>query len=311
MSLSFTTLLRPFSKVPPVRSTVSSTSLEIIGSMPSTMPTSRLPKYSPLCCLYSSRKVFCTATLSVGRDFEQAIAYFSVSASSLSRGTTLLTKPHSYISFALNGLPVNSISENLRSPIVSAGVVEVPPVAVALGLDDADLPKLLQRSVSGAGLGVEVGDGGQVAVGATGRVLDVVIIDRELVMQRQARVLQHRTLLGQVTATTEILALAADHDDLDVVVHVALVDQVGVVLPHAQRGRVELLRTVEGDVRDPVRLILLELDVLLGFLLQLFVVVFGHGLLHFVVPDLMSLLYLNKLYLSNAPASTGSETPVM
>jgi hypothetical protein len=95
-------------------------------------------------------------------------------------------------------------------------------------------------------------------------------------MQRQARILQHRTLLGQVSATAEILSLATDHHDLDVVVDVALVDQVGVVVTHAQRRRVQLLRTVEGDISDPVLLVLLELDVLLGFLLQLFVVVFGH-----------------------------------
>src|SRR5262249_29328376 len=88
--------------------------------MPSTIPVSRLPKYSPLCCLYNSRKVFCTATVSVGRDFEHAMAYFCVSASSLSRGTTLLTKPQSYISLALKGLPVNNISENLRTPMVPA-----------------------------------------------------------------------------------------------------------------------------------------------------------------------------------------------
>src|SRR6204780_3675384 len=118
-SLSFPMLLRPFSNVPPVRST-SCASFLIIGSMPSIMPVSRLPKYSPLCCLYSSRKVFCTATVSVGREREHASAYFSVSASSLSRGTTLLMKPQSYISFALKGRPVKSISENLRSPIVSA-----------------------------------------------------------------------------------------------------------------------------------------------------------------------------------------------
>src|ERR1700729_2099295 len=119
-SLSFTTLLRPFSNVPPVRSTSFSRSLAISGSMPSTMPVSRLPKYSPLCCLYNSRKVFCTATVSVGREREHASAYFCVSSSSLSRGTTLLTKPQSYISFALKGRPVKSISENLRRPIVSA-----------------------------------------------------------------------------------------------------------------------------------------------------------------------------------------------
>src|SRR5271165_116377 len=45
-----------------------------------------------------------------------------------------------------------------------AGLIKVPAVAVALGLDDADLAKLLKRAISGARLRVEVGDGGQVAV---------------------------------------------------------------------------------------------------------------------------------------------------
>ena len=45
-----------------------------------------------------------------------------------------------------------------------AGLVEVPAIAVALGFDDADLAKLLKRAVSGARLGVEVGDGGQITV---------------------------------------------------------------------------------------------------------------------------------------------------
>src|SRR5271165_6419301 len=45
-----------------------------------------------------------------------------------------------------------------------AGLIKVPAVAVALGLDDADHAKLLKRAISGARLRVEVGDGGQVAV---------------------------------------------------------------------------------------------------------------------------------------------------
>lgn len=184
-----------------------------------------------------------------------------------------------------------------------AGLVEMPPVAVALGLDDADLPKFLQRTVSGARLGVEVGDGGQVAVGAAGRVLDIVVVDRELVQQRHARVFQHTALFGQVPAAAEVLPLAADHHHLDVVVHVALVDQVGVILPHAQGGGVLRVGTVEGDVGDPVLLVLFELDVLLGFLLQFFVVVFGHG-------SLLSVDAEFRVYLSKLPASTGSETPV-
>ena len=38
----------------------------------------------------------------------------------LSRGTTLLTKLNSFISCAVNGRPVNTISWNLRSPIIIA-----------------------------------------------------------------------------------------------------------------------------------------------------------------------------------------------
>ena len=36
-------------------------------------------------------------------------------------------------------------------------LVEVPAVAIALGLDDADLLEFLQRPVAGAGLGVMIG----------------------------------------------------------------------------------------------------------------------------------------------------------
>src|SRR5271166_899006 len=157
-----------------------------------------------------------------------------------------------------------------------AGLIEVPPVAVALGLDDADLAKLLQRPISRTCFRVEVRDGGQVAVRPARRVLDVVVVDRQLVQQRQAGVLQHRALLGQVPATAEILALTTDHHDFHVVIHVALVDQIGVVLPHPQGGCVLRVGTIERDVGDSVLLVLLELDVLLGFLLQLFVVVLRH-----------------------------------
>ena len=38
-----------------------------------------------------------------------------------------------------------------------AGLVEVPAVAVALGLDDADLLEFLQRPVAGARLSVVIG----------------------------------------------------------------------------------------------------------------------------------------------------------
>jgi hypothetical protein len=56
--------------------------------------------------------------VSVGRLREQASAYLSVIASSSSKGTTALMKLQSYISLAVNGRPVNTISMNLRAPIV-------------------------------------------------------------------------------------------------------------------------------------------------------------------------------------------------
>ena len=67
----------------------------------------------------------------------------------------------------------------------------------------------------------------------------------QLMQQRHARVFQHAALLGQISAAAEILTLAADHDHLDVVVDVALVDDVGVELPHPQTGRVLRVGPVE------------------------------------------------------------------
>src|ERR1700740_1595810 len=114
--------------------------------------------------------------------------------------------------------------------------------------------------------------------------------------QRQAGVLQHRALLGQVPATTAILTLAADQHNFHVVVHVALVDQIGVVLPHPQGGGVLRVGTIERDIGDSVLLVLLEFDVLLGFLLQLFVVVLRH------VFSPTSFSNCVSAYLSKAPA---------
>src|SRR3546814_18541178 len=76
--------------------------------------------YSPWFCLNTSKNVFCITTVSVGRLREQASAYFPTSSSRCSRGTTLLTKLQSYISCAVNGRPVKTISWNLRRPIISA-----------------------------------------------------------------------------------------------------------------------------------------------------------------------------------------------
>ena len=76
--------------------------------------------YSPWNCFMISKNVFCMKITSVERFWAQAVAYFCTSASSWSRGTTLLTKPHSAISSAVNGRPVKTISWNLRRPIVWA-----------------------------------------------------------------------------------------------------------------------------------------------------------------------------------------------
>ena len=76
--------------------------------------------YSPWNCFMISKNIFCMKTCRSGRLRAQASAYFSTSASSWSRGTTLLTKLHSYISSAVNGRPVKTISWNLRIPIVCA-----------------------------------------------------------------------------------------------------------------------------------------------------------------------------------------------
>ena len=73
--------------------------------------------YSPWCCFITSKKTFCMKTVSVGRVCVQARAYFSTSFSSSSLGTTLFTKLHSYICWAVKGRPVKTISWNLRIPI--------------------------------------------------------------------------------------------------------------------------------------------------------------------------------------------------
>lgn len=83
-------------------------------------PLSMLPRYSPWNCFMISKKTFCMKTVSVGRLRAQAKAYFSTSASSWSLGTTLLRKLQSYISAAVKARPVNTISWNLRMPMVCA-----------------------------------------------------------------------------------------------------------------------------------------------------------------------------------------------
>src|ERR1041384_6029617 len=97
-----------------LRSVASGGAYEVIDS---STPLRRLPRYSPWNCFIISKKVFCMNTVSVDRLFAHAWAYFCTSASSWSRGTTLLTKPHSAISSAVKGRPVKTISWNFRRPI--------------------------------------------------------------------------------------------------------------------------------------------------------------------------------------------------
>ena len=100
------------------------------------------------------------------------------------------------------------------------------------------------------------------------RVGDVGVLEPELA--EQAVLGPHRLHeLGEVLAGAEVVALAADHEDLHVVVDVGLVQQVGVAEPHGDGRRVELVGPVQregGDLRrrvllvaDPVRVVVLEL----------------------------------------------------
>ena len=77
--------------------------------------------YSPWNCFMISKNVFCMNTVSVGRlraHAERVLLHLGLELGPA--GTTLLTKLQSYISAAVNGRPVKTISWNLRSPIVCA-----------------------------------------------------------------------------------------------------------------------------------------------------------------------------------------------
>src|SRR5690606_7574182 len=120
-SLPFTALLRPRSIVSRSRPTTSRSASGLSGPrIDSSQALSRLPMCSPWCCFMISKNTFWANTVSVGRLFAHAMAYLAVSSSSRSRGTTLLTKARSAISWAVKGRPVNTISWNFRRPIVVA-----------------------------------------------------------------------------------------------------------------------------------------------------------------------------------------------
>ena len=76
---------------------------------------------------------------------------------------------------------------------------------------------------------------------------------------------QHVALLGQIAAAAEVLALAADHQHLHFIVGVGFMNQVRIVLTHADVGRVQGIHPVEGQIRNAILPILLVADVLLRF----------------------------------------------
>src|SRR4029077_5004129 len=90
-----------------------------------------------------------------------------------------------------------------------AGLVEVPAVAVALRLDDADLLELLEAGAAALRVGEPLGDLRAVAEVAPRRVLHVLALQTEVAQQ---------TVLGavglhelrQVDTAAEVVARAAD-----------------------------------------------------------------------------------------------------
>ena len=139
------------------------------------------PMCSPWNCLYSSKKSFCWNTVSVGRLRAQASAYFvglglelvarddlveEVAVVHLGRGERtpgedhLLELPQAHrlhpgpharapALIAERGVAEQRVVGRDHQVGV-AGLVEVPPVAVALDLDDADLLELLQAPAAAA-----------------------------------------------------------------------------------------------------------------------------------------------------------------
>ena len=97
--------------------------------------------YSPWYCFIIMKNIFCSTTASVGRDFEQASANFAVSASRSARGTTLLTKLHSYISVAVNGRPTTALLDTgaftslLFRPLVEALGLKMDEIGEVAGAD--------------------------------------------------------------------------------------------------------------------------------------------------------------------------------
>ena len=140
-------------------------------------------------------------------------------------------------------------------------LVEVPAVAVALGLDDADLLELLQRAVARRGVGVPLPHRRAMPEGALRWIRDVRIVHPKF---GQTVLVRARHEVGQVGPAAEIVADASDHDDLDVVVDRRAAQQVRISQPRRRRRRVQIVGTIERDRRDLGLGVLVVEDDLLG-----------------------------------------------
>jgi hypothetical protein len=109
------------------------------------------------------------------------------------------------------------------------GLIEMPAVAVALGLDDADLLELLQAPATGSRFRIVLAQPMDIPERVLARVLHVRVVDLELMQERWvAAPLVGITLLVEITARAEVIACAADDQDLDVIIDVGAVNEVSV-----------------------------------------------------------------------------------
>ena len=108
-----------------------------------------------------------------------------------------------------------------------AGLIEVPPVAVAFCLDDTDLLELLQTAAAAPSFRVVLAEAMNIAERVLLRILHVRIIDLEFMQQRDVGALRvGLVLLVKITAGAEVLAGTADDENFHIIVDVGAVDEV-------------------------------------------------------------------------------------
>ena len=143
------------------------------------------------------------------------------------------------------------------------GLVEMPAVAVTLGLHNADLLEFLQRPVTGLRVRKPLADRGAVAKRSLGRILDPVFLQPEFGEPEAGRIPPFHEL-GKVGAAAQVITDTTDHHHPDVVIDRRAAQQIGVTKPRRRRRCVEKLRTVERDRRDLGLWVLVVEDDLLG-----------------------------------------------